>query len=263
MSLTFTKPDLESATWNVMLYGPGGNGKTVGACSAPGPILLVNADGPDGSRKTHAIYGDKIREVPFEGPQTLDEVYLYLQGDEGKEIKTLVLDPLGEIYQKIFEQLGGERKDVLKNHGDTQTKIERFVRTVRDLDVNVVLVCHEEVADQEGETIRRPLTGGKKLPEKLIGMMSIVGYCGVIPADKDKGTPPRWVAQLAEAKGRRAKDRSGGLGFVRDIDLEEWFAVATEAAAKGAEPQEAPADEEKADQAAADKKADAETKEDK
>lgn len=244
MTLTFTKPDLEVATWNVLLYGPGGNGKTVGACSAPGPILLVNADGPDGSRKAHATYGEKIREVPFEGPQTLDEVYLYLQSDEGKDVKTLVLDPVGEIYQKIFECLGGERKDMLKNHGDTQTKIERFVRTVRDLSINVVLVCHEEVADQEGETIRRPLTGGKKLPEKLVGMMSIVGYCGVVPADKDKGTPARWVAQLVEANGRRAKDRSGGLGTVRDIDLTDWFAVATEAAAQGTDtaPAEADAD---------------------
>jgi hypothetical protein len=158
-----------------------------------------------------------------------------------------VLDPVGEIYQKLFEHFmpeGANRNQVLAAHGDTSTKIERFVRAVRDLPINVVLVCHEEVADQEGETIRRPLTGGKKLPEKLVGMMSIVGYCGVIPADKEKGTPTRYVAQLVEANGRRAKDRSGGLGAVRDIDLTDWFAVATEAAAQGTDtaPAEADAD---------------------
>jgi hypothetical protein len=227
--LQFVTPDNSEATWNVLLYGPGGNGKTVGACSAPKPLVLVNADGPDASRKTHAIYGDGIREVPFVGAKTLDDTYLYLTSKEGADVKTLVLDPLGEIYEKLFEELGGDRKDGLKNHMDVQTKIRRFVRSVCDLPINVVIVCHEEVADNEGDPLRRPLTGGKKLPEKIIGMVSIVGYVGVIPADEEKGTPRRWVAQLVEARGRRAKDRSEGLGDSRDINLEEWFPVATEA----------------------------------
>lgn len=233
-TLQFTTPSSTNEFWNALLFGPGGNGKTVGACSAPGPVLLVNADGPDASRKAHAIYGEKIREVVFEGAKTLDDVYLYVTSDEGKEIKTVVLDPVGEIYQKLFEEMGGERKDMLKNHGDTQTKIERFVRSFRDLPVNLVLVCHEQVADQEGETIRRPLTGGNKLPEKIVGMMSIVGYCGVVLPDADKeDAQPQYVAQLVEARGRRAKDRSGGLGDSRVLNLTEWFAVATEAIKEG------------------------------
>lgn len=229
-ALNFVTPDQTNEFWNVLLYGPGGNGKTVGACSAPGKVILVNGDGPDASRKAHAIYGDKIQEVVFEGARTLDNVYLHVTSKEGADVKTVVLDPIGEIYQGIFEELGGERKDMLKNHGDTQTKIERFVRSFRDLPINLVLVCHEEVADQEGETIRRPLTGGKKLPEKIVGMMSIVGYCMAVPPEPDKPEQKtRYVAQLVEARGRRAKDRSGGLGDSRDINLAEWFSVATEA----------------------------------
>lgn len=253
--LQFVTPDPTSATWNVLLYGPGGNGKTVGACSAPGPVVLVNADGPDGSRKAHAIYGDKIREVPFEGPETLKGVYLYLRSDEGKDVKTLVVDPLGEVYQKIFESLHGDgasRKEMLAAHGDTSTKIERFVRSVRDLDLNVILVCHEEVADQEGETMRRPLTGGKKLPEKIVGMMSIVGYCMAVPPNPDEGEErTRYFAQLVEARGRRAKDRSGGLGDSRELDLTEWFPVATKAMAEGiGKPEPAKADTTKKEAAA-------------
>ena len=234
MALTFIEPDLQPDSWNALLYGPGGNGKTVGACSAPGPLVLVNADGPDASRKSHAIYGDKIRELPFEGAETLREVYLYVTSDDGKDVRTVVLDPLGEIYQKLFEELhppGSPRKSGLAAHGDVQTIIERFIRSMRDLSVNLVLVCHEEVADLEGEAVRRPMTGGKKLPEKVIGMVSIVAYCGVVPADAEKGTPRRWVGQLIEAGGRRAKDRSEGLGDFRDIDLTEWFATASAAMA--------------------------------
>jgi hypothetical protein len=107
--------------------------------------------------------------------------------------------------------------------------IEWFVRSFRDLPVNLVLVCHEQIEGEGENAISRPMTGGKKLPEKIIGMVSIVGYCGVAPADPEKGTSRRWVAQLVEGRGRRAKDRSEGLGDSRDIDLTEWFATASAA----------------------------------
>lgn len=234
--LQFTNPDATNEFWNVLLYGPGGNGKTIGACSAPGPIVYINADGADALRKAHAMFGKKIRETVFTGPETLDQVYLYVTSEEGKDVKTVVLDPVGEIYEKLFECYHGDgaaRKDALAAHSDVQTKLIRFINSFRDLPINLVLVCHEEVADQEGETIRRPMTGGKKLPEKIVGKMSIVGYCQVVPEDEEKGTPRRWVAQLVEARGRRAKDRSEGLGDSRDIDLEEWLPIATEAMKEG------------------------------
>jgi hypothetical protein len=185
--LDFVQPSAVAPTMNILLYGPGGTGKTVNACSAPGPILVGNAEGE--------------------------------------------IDSVGEVYQRLVEELAGSGRASLQNYGDVNTKIERFVRAIKDLPINVVLIAHEQLDEDDGASIKRPATGGKKLPEKLVAAVDVVGYCAVIPEGDD--TPRRYVAQLVEANGRRAKDRSGALGKLRDVDLSEWIPTAVEAMAGG------------------------------
>jgi hypothetical protein len=121
----------------------------------------------------------------------------------------------------LLEEISGDGPNKIQHYGDVNTMLERFARSLRDLPLNVVLVAHEEIADVEGEIVRRPVTGGKKLPEILMAMMSVVAYCGVV-AETDS-TPRRYVGQLVQANGRRAKDRSDTLGKARDLDLSEWI----------------------------------------
>lgn len=223
MTLSFVEPTEVEPTLNILLYGPPGTGKTVGACSAPGPVLVLNAEGPGAVRYARSYYGDKIREVVFAGEETLKEVYLYLKDGEGGE-KTVVLDTVGEFYRVLLEQIGGDRPKI-QHYGDVNTKLERFIRALRDLQINVVLIAHEQVDDGEGEATRRPMTGGKKLPEQVMAQVDIVAYTGVVPATDSE--PRRYVGQLVEGLGRRAKDRSGRLGDSRDLDLAEWIEIAT------------------------------------
>lgn len=221
MTLQFVKPSTDTKYGKILLYGPPGAGKTNGAASAPGPILYLNAEGADALDFSREMFGnDKIREVAFTGKQSMVDTYLHAK--EGKE-KTFVVDTIGEMYRMLLEEIGGERP-TLQNYGDVNTMIERFVRSLRDLPMHVVIVCHEEIADQEGELVRRPVTGGKKLPEILMAMMSTVAYCAVVPRQED-GTPARYMAQLVQAKGRRAKDRGGKLGESRPLDLNEWIQI--------------------------------------
>lgn len=220
MTLQFVTPSIEAAPLKALLYGPPGTGKTVAACSAPGPILYINAEGPDALTYSRKLYGDeKIHEVAFKGKQTLVDTFLHLRGGEGDE-QTVVLDSVGEVYRILLEEIGGERA-TLQNFGDVNTLIERFCRSLRDLPLHVVLVAHEEIADVEGEIVRRPVTGGKKLPEILMAMMSVVAYCGVV--GETDSEPRRYVGQLVQANGRRAKDRSDTLGKARDLNLTEWI----------------------------------------
>lgn len=226
MTLEFVTPKEVAPTINIGLYGPGGTGKSVGACSAPGPILYGNAEGETALLYARGLYGDeKIHEVPVTCAADLDALFLHMKN--GCEEQTFVLDTIGETYQRLVEELAGSGRASLQNYGDVNTKLERFIRAIRDLPINVVILAHEQVDDEEGEVTRRPSTGGKKLPEKIVAMMDVVGYTAVVPATDDE--PARYVAQLVEAKGRRAKDRSGALGVTREINLSEWIPTAVEA----------------------------------
>jgi hypothetical protein len=230
MSLTFVEPSAVAPTMNILLYGPGGTGKTVNACSAPGPVLVGNAEGESALRFARGKWGDeKIHEKAITCAKDLDDIFVHVR--EGCEEKTLVIDSVGEVYQRLVEELAGTGRASLQNYGDVNTKIERFVRAIKDLPINVVLIAHEQLDEDDGASIKRPATGGKKLPEKLVAAVDVVGYCAVIPEAED--APRRYVAQLVEANGKRAKDRSGALGKVRDIDLSEWIPTAVESMSGG------------------------------
>jgi len=229
MTLTFVKPAPAGTTANILMYGPPGTGKTVGACSAPGPVLVLNAEGQGALRKAREVHASTdIREVAVTGKKVLDDAYLYLRDGKGGE-RTVVVDTVGEVYRILLEEFGGDRP-TLQQYGDTNLVIERFVRALRDLDINVVLTAHEEVVmdGTTGETVRQPVTGGKKLPGNLMAQVDVVAYTGVVTED---GKPPRFVAQLVDGGGRRCKDRSGRLGQVRDVNIAEWLRAMAPAAA--------------------------------
>lgn len=204
---------------NMLLYGQPASGKTVGACSAPGPLLVVNAEGPSALAYARHLYGSMIREVRFEGSQTLRAVCEYLRRGDGGE-QTVVIDSVGEVYATLLKEIGGSQPQI-QHYGKVNGQLIDLIRFLRNLDIHVVLVAHEQIDDsEEGGAVRRPATGTKKNPEEVMKHMDVVAYCGVVLED-DK--PPRYVGQLIPARGRRCKDRSGALGSNRDLDLTEWI----------------------------------------
>lgn len=234
MTVVFVKPTQGgSDIKNILIYGPPGTGKTTAAASAPGPIFYLNAEGESRLRYARRHHGsDKIREFPLTGRKSLEDAYLYLKkGGDGE--KTIVVDSLAEMYAKILVDVAKDDLHVtLPEHGDTQTIMERFVRSIRDLPQNVVLIAHEETEQNKatGELLTRPSTliGGRKLMPKIAAMMDVVGYAGV--REKEDGAP-EYVAQLVPAGGRVAKSSGPYLGSVRAMDLSEWIRAAAQSQA--------------------------------
>src|SRR4051812_35501251 len=94
--LQFTTPTAPPGL-KVLLYGPSGSGKTTGALSAPGPILLLNAEGPDGPNYARQEQGRELHELEVTGYGDLEAAYFHLRDRLGDE-PTVVVDSLGELY---------------------------------------------------------------------------------------------------------------------------------------------------------------------
>ena len=225
----------DSRNLSIMLYGPTGTGKTVAASGAPGPILALNADGAGAWRFARAKHGrTDIREVAVTSRETLHEAFLYAREHEA-EIQTVVLDSVAAIFAVVLEELTGEEaRPSLPQYGDASTFLERYIRAYRELDMNVILIAHENVVtnDETGGVERFPLvsTSSTVLANKVMYPLDIVAY--TMRADGDDGV--QYVAQVVPGHGRQGKDRSGVLPDVVVLDLSDWLAQIAKVYARAA-----------------------------
>jgi hypothetical protein len=80
------------------------------------------------------------------------------------------------------------------------------------------------VKDEETESFERlPFTGttNTNLGQKIMGMVDIVGYTGVV-ADEETGEK-RYMAQLVPGLGRRGGDGFDCLGDSADLNIADWI----------------------------------------
>lgn len=227
--LSFISAATAPITINALIYGGPGVGKTTAALGAPGPILLLNAEGPNAPRFARKFYQSKtINEVAMEGPETLTDVYHHLLDGKGGE-QTLVVDSLGEIHTQLLEKAAGGSKKEIQQYGDAMNHLERFCRLAfKNLPQNVILITHElDGRDTDGEQILLPFTGTSNpvLGRKIMARADVVAYAAA--TSTEDGT--RRVAQFTNGAGRFGKNREGLLGKWGELDPAAWIAAYAEA----------------------------------
>ena len=211
------------STVNILLYGPAGAGKSTAAASAPGPVMFINLEGPNAlhyARKTAREAETEVLEVRVdwgEDPRAYFRESFVAAKERG--VNTIVIDTLGKLRDGIAFNIGGE-SPTLPQWGQVGKAMTTILRELRDSDMNTVLICHERVLDSDtGDRIVEPLVGGKTTTEAM-AEVDVIAYCGAVR--DENGT--RYLAQLVESKGRRAKDRSGALGDVVELNLTDVIA---------------------------------------
>lgn len=257
LGLTFVHPTSEVGHVNILAYGPPGVGKSTAAATAPGPILYANAEGPGAlafARKTAAERGTEIHEArltaDLDARLFLRSLIEHVRSGADPVCQTLVVDTVGRLREHLIRQLVQQgSKNSLQQYGEVSRVLAEFVRLARDLPINLVLLAHEDFADQDGDRVVRPLIGGNQT-ELIPGEMDIVSY--LFTRDLDDDTVSH-EAMFVEYKGRRAKDRSGGLGRSAPSDISAWIETfrealrpkpqdATESTLFGDPPSDAPAE---------------------
>jgi hypothetical protein len=230
---------------NVLLYGPPKSGKTAGACSMPGGVLLLNADLPNAAWYAHSQDPEgRIGELQYGGLAMLAEIVTMVQQPVASGAErvwdTVVVDTVGELYRRLLDEVSDDAlRKTLPQYGDAGTYVERFCRALCEAAINAVFVCHEAPIKNEatGEFESLPLTGTSNpaLGQKLMGMVDVIGWTHRF--EQEDGTV-EYVAQLVTEQGRRGGDRfdvlNEGPGY-RRLNLAEWM----EAIRKKTAPQEA------------------------
>lgn len=226
---------------NVLLYGPPKSGKTAGACSMPGGVMLLNADLPNAAWYARSLAPDgRIQELQYQGLDMLAEiVHAFSQPQD--VFQTIVVDTVGELYRRLLDEVSDDAlRKTLPQYGDAGTYVERLCRALCESPVNVVFVCHEAPVKNEatGEFESLPLTGTSNpaLGQKLMGMVDVIGWTHRFEQEEKV----EYVAQVVTADGRRGGDRfdclDEGQGY-RRLDLGDWMAAIREKTA----PPQAPA----------------------
>lgn len=217
-----------------MLHGESGAGKSWLASTAPGPRLVLDAEGraqyaPSGRK----IYWDPMRDNPPVDDGTWDTciatvtefdqmsaVYQWLRSGKHPFVSVIV-DSLMEIQKRCIDKVAGVNQLTQQDWGVVLRKLESLVRSYRDLTLladNPVACVVLVVGTVEIDNVRRPLLQGA-LRNTVPYYLDCVGYIytqQVPSADGTKNELKRMLLTQPQP-GFVAKDGTGMLPEVIEV----------------------------------------------
>ena len=209
----------------MMIYGEGGVAKTTFASTAPNPII---ADCENGA-KYFGLRGIKVNVAQIEKWSDMREFLDYVK-NEANKVETVVIDPLGELMDKLkkFMVATGDTKLVQKDGNPTMAgwgwlkkTFKDYLKVLRDSGKNVILIAHIEENKDEDRIVKRPKIE-TKISDDIVNMVDIVGYMTSIQSE---GETKRIIIVDPGNDKFTAKDRTGQLGKVIEPDFSKIIGV--------------------------------------
>lgn len=211
-------------TMTFVLHAESGAGKSWLADTAPGPRLVLDAEGGTKwtpSRKTEWV---NVNDAPpvVDGTwdtctvtvrdyKTLVKVFTWL--NSGKHpFASVIIDSLTEIQKRLMDEVAGTDQLKMQDWGAVLRKGESLVRSFRDFTMHptnpiscVVYVCGS-TEKRDGEEQRPALQGA--LRNSLPYFVDVVGFLRVEVAEEGL----QRVMYVQPTPSFMAKDRTGRLG---------------------------------------------------
>lgn len=204
---------------NMFLYGDPGTGKTPLIANHPRTLILDADHGVD------SAIGAPADVWVVDSWIDMDEAYDYLRHeDHGYE--WVWFDGFGvgqdRLLTGIMENLvapqaqGGEGKSHRKlwqadkgEHGQNMFRLVQWFQHMTAMRINFGATSHPWRYEDfvTGEEKVMPWVQGKNMPEKISGMMNVIGYLHLDPEDEDKR-----MLRVKPHNNYYARDRSGTLG---------------------------------------------------
>jgi hypothetical protein len=148
-----------------IIYGPAGGGKTPLINTAPRPLLLSIEPG------LLSMRGSTVPTFEAHTAQRIDEFFKwFFNSAETKNFDTLAVDS-GSYMADVYLQAAlkgtskaGNKKHGMAAYGDMATDTMEHLRTLfYTKEKHIYLICKEEIADVEYQSLRRPYFPGKVL----------------------------------------------------------------------------------------------------
>lgn len=219
---------------SVLVYGPSKAGKSWFTDSAPGPRLILDAEGGHRFTTSKKIVWDPRQPPPEVDDDTTVLVYVRDFGvltyafqwlAAGKHpFRSVALDSISEIQQRCIDALVGTEALKLQDWGEIGRRLARLVRDYRDLlihptrPLDVVVMTAMSRQDQNGKSI--PYVQGQ-LSTSLPYFIDVIGY---LRAQADESGEMHRYLLVQPHPQYEAGDRTGVFpAIVTDPDLSKML----------------------------------------
>ena len=156
------------STIKMMLYGQAGMRKTTTALSAPKPLLL---DFDNGVKRVNMSHLDGVDIVQIATWLDVQEVLK----EDLSAYQTIVVDTIGKMLDFIISYKCGTRQPQIRDWGAINQEFSTFVRSVSNLNNNVIFVAHRDTRKEGDSTVFIPALREKSY-NSIVTELDLLGY---------------------------------------------------------------------------------------